>query len=256
MSFPFARHARHASQPKQQALWPGDSDPPAPPAAGAEVPAAGLAAAGSNFEAESPMLLVNPAPGDGPSQFARHASEDNSTAHRQAQAICDNLPSAGSEMVHSPGLWQFLHEEELQNGCFVKHIALNYWGTDRPKSGKGKFKKWLKTLSFLEVYTDASGELCVRLASSSAAFQTAHCSSSVNELGPQAQDCAASAGQSQQPQKTPGHAVGATSTKQSDLMHHICDALCHFRHSKANDARVNVINHRHFCCSNRATLCM
>ena len=117
-------------------------------------------------------------------------------------------------MVHSPGLWQFLHEEELQNGCFVMHIALNYWGPDRPSSGKGKLKKWLNTLSFLEVYTDASGELCVRLASSSAACRTAHCSSSVNELGPRAQDCAASASQSQRPQKTPGRAAGASDTQQ------------------------------------------
>ena len=117
-------------------------------------------------------------------------------------------------MVHSPGLWEFLHEQELQNGCFVMHIALNYWGPDRPSSGKRKFKKWLNTRSFLKVYTDASGELCVRLASSSAACRTAHCSSSVNELGPRAQDFAASADQSQRPQKTPGHAAGASDTQQ------------------------------------------
>ena len=110
----------------------------------------------------------------------------------------------GSAMVDSPGLWEFLHEQGLQNGCFVCHIASNYWGPDRPSPGKGKLKKWLKALSFLDVYTDASNELCVRLAASSAAFCTAHCSSSVNELTPRAQECAASAGDSQQPQKTPG----------------------------------------------------
>ena len=110
----------------------------------------------------------------------------------------------GSAMVDSPGLWEFLHEQGLQNGCFVCHIASNYWGPDRPSPGKGKLKKWLKALSFLDVYTDASNELCVRLAASSAAFCTAHCSSSVNELTPRAQECAASADDSQQPQKTPG----------------------------------------------------
>ena len=68
----------------------------------------------------------------------------------------------GSAMVDSPGLWEFLHEQGLQNGCFVCHIASNYWGPDRPSPGKGKLKKWLKALSFLDVYTDASNELIMR----------------------------------------------------------------------------------------------
>ena len=178
--------------------------PPAPLAAAAEVVAAGAAVAASEIEAEGPMLLVNIAPGDGPSQLPKDASEDDTAEHRQAQSICEKVMYAGSAMVDSPGLWEFLHEQGLQNGCFVCHIASNYWGPDRPSPGKGKLKKWLKALSFLDVYTDASNELCVRLAASSAAFCTAHCSSSVNELTPRAQECAASAGDSQQPQKTPG----------------------------------------------------
>ena len=275
VGFPVTKATGHASEPKHQARWPSESEPPAPsaadsqvrgqeerwaappagmckaaaknaapllrflnrirnpdgfpveglwfeqdpappppPAAGAEVVAAGLAAAGRNFEDESPMLVVNLAPDDGPSQLDGHASDAKSSPHPQAHAIRGNLQPVESGMVNSPGLWKFLHEQELQNGCFVFHIASNYWGPDRPSSGKGKLKKWLKTLSFLEVYTDASGELCVRLASSSVACRTAHCSSSVTELGSLAQDCAASAGQSQQPQKTPGHAAGASDTQQ------------------------------------------
>ena len=136
--------------------------PPAPPAAAAEVVAAGAAAAASDIEAEGPMLLVNIAPGDGPSQLPKDASEDDTAEHRQAQSICEKVMSAGSAMVDSPGLWEFLHEQGLQNGCFVCHIASNYWGPDRPSPGKGKLKKWLKALSFLDVYTDASNELIMR----------------------------------------------------------------------------------------------
>ena len=60
--------------------------------------------------------------------------------------------------LDSPGLRQFLIEEQLQYYCYVNHIAINYRGDDRPRQG---FESWLEQLSFLEKFTDDHGEACV-----------------------------------------------------------------------------------------------
>ena len=60
-------------------------------------------------------------------------------------------------MVGAPGLHAWLVGEGLEEHCYIKHIAVNYKESDRP-TGKGKFRRWLKQLSFLEEFQDGEGK--------------------------------------------------------------------------------------------------
>ena len=69
-------------------------------------------------------------------------------------------------MTDSPGLRAFLLGEGLQNGCWIKHIAINYRGEDAPYDGKGRgarMRQWLAGLSFIEYFDDEKGEPSVRI---------------------------------------------------------------------------------------------
>ena len=65
-------------------------------------------------------------------------------------------------MVSAPELQVWLLEQELGEYCYIIHIAVDYNGDDRP-TGKGKFRRWLKQLSFLMEFQDGEGKECVRL---------------------------------------------------------------------------------------------
>ena len=64
-------------------------------------------------------------------------------------------------MTDSPELRQFLADQDLEDYCYINHIAVNYRGSDRP--GNGRLSKWLRQLSFLEEFQDGAGQSCVRL---------------------------------------------------------------------------------------------
>ena len=64
-------------------------------------------------------------------------------------------------MSDSPELRQFLADWQLEDYCYINHIAVNYRGSDRP--GKGRLSRWLQQLSFLEEFQDGAGQACVRL---------------------------------------------------------------------------------------------
>ena len=69
--------------------------------------------------------------------------------------------AAGPGMSDSPELRQFLADGQLEDYCYINHIAVNYRGSDRP--GKGRLSRWLQQLSFLEEFQDGAGQACVRL---------------------------------------------------------------------------------------------
>ena len=60
-------------------------------------------------------------------------------------------------MVSALELQVWLVEQELGEYCYINHIAVNYKRDDRP-TGKGKFRRWLKQLSFLEEFQDGEGK--------------------------------------------------------------------------------------------------
>ena len=69
-------------------------------------------------------------------------------------------------MNDSPGLRAFLLAEGLEEGCWIKHIAINYRGEDSPCDGRGRearVRQWLAGLSFIECFTDEKGEQSVRI---------------------------------------------------------------------------------------------
>ena len=68
--------------------------------------------------------------------------------------------SRAAASVDSTELLQFLIEQELQDHCYVSHIADKYKGSDRPQKG---LVKWLQRLSFLEEFQDSDGMQCVRI---------------------------------------------------------------------------------------------
>ena len=81
-------------------------------------------------------------------------------------------------MDDSPGLRGFLRHEGLEDGCWIKHVAINYRGADSPGDGRGRearMQEWLAGLSFIECFTDVGGQPSVRIKEVRAA-PTADCS--------------------------------------------------------------------------------
>jgi len=65
-------------------------------------------------------------------------------------------------MVDAPGLQVWLVGQGLGEYCYIKHIAQNYNGSDRP-TGRNSFRRWLNQFPFLEEFEDDEGNECVRL---------------------------------------------------------------------------------------------